>query len=288
MSTTIKWNASESKEVHAVSRPRWGQVRQGFVLAVMGHTWFVALAMPGLFLLGPLGWRLAYLCSLELDDTLALGLLLLGAGTLVGYGLVLVGQWRCLTYAPQGHGAKELQFACLLCTLIAPPCFVVAYYLGGAELYPAIPHDPAALRAAGLLSPAVVFPVAGLVLALVSSLLFSGYARAVGRYLRDPEVSRRVAQYFWFVLFLVGGTAGMVLEMRRSYRLEGLVVMTGAGFVCVAWHALVIRSAARSIARMLAKQRSGVRPALAAQGREQGQVSLQAASYFRSVADNWK
>src|SRR5262249_30306496 len=123
---------------------------------------------------------------------------------------------------------------------------------------------------------------------LVSSLLFSGYARAVGRYLRDPEVSRRVAQYFWFVLFLLGGSVGMVLEMRRSYRLEGLVVMTGAPVVCVGWDALVVPRGGRSIARMLEKQRSGVRPALAAQGREQGQVALQAASYFGSVADNWK
>ena len=66
------------------------------------------------------------------------------------------------------------------------------------------------------------------------------------------------------------------------------MVLTGAWFVCVAWHALVIRGAARSIARMLAKQRSGVRPALAAQGREQGQVALQVASYFGSAANDWR
>jgi hypothetical protein len=287
MSTSIKWNASASKEVSAVARPRWKQLRQGFGLAVTGQVWFLALALPGLLLLGPLGWRVARLCHLEADDTLALSLLLLGGGALVGYGLVLLGQWRCLTYAPQGHSAKELQFACLLCSLMAPPCFVAAYFLGGAELYPALAHDPSALRDVNLLSGAVVLPLAGFLLALTSALLFSGYARAVARYLKDADCPRRVTAYFWFVLFLLAGTAGLLPQARRSSRLDVWVVLVAAWLVCLAWHALLIRGAGRAIARVLAQAKSGLRPAVAVEGRKTGHVALRAAAYFGRSEEDW-
>src|SRR5436305_1221363 len=127
MSTSIKWNTSASKEVAAVARPRWKQVRQGLGLAVMGQFWFLALAL------------------------------------------------------------------------------------------------------------------AGLLLALLSALLFSGYARAVARYFKDPDGARRVAAYFWFVLFLLAGTAGLLPQARRSSRLDVWVVLAAAWLICLAWHALVIR-----------------------------------------------
>jgi hypothetical protein len=278
MNAPIKWNSYNSKEVRTLARPRWRELRQSFLVAQSGFVLLLVVALPGLLLTGSLGDRLGAWLRLETDDQAALSFLLGAVGALLGYGLVLGGQWRCLVFAPQKHGAKELQFAALLCSFTAPACFLVAHYLGGAATYKALAPGPDGLRDLDPLNPGCTLQIIGVALFLVSTLLFTAHARAVARNLNDDRRARSLALYFWFVAFLLGGTAGMFLQARKVSVRDAWTVLALGWVLCVAWHAMALRSMARGIATVLARQLSGTRLSLAAAGREKGQVALQAAS----------
>jgi hypothetical protein len=273
MSTSIKWNACGSREVTTVARPRWRKLRQGLVLAGLGDILVLTFGLQALVLLGPLGVRVVTRLGLEAEDASLLGLTLAGLALLLGYVLALVGRWCCLIYAPQGHGAKDLQFACLLCTLIAPACFVLAHFLGGAETYAVFREDPVALVDIGLLQGGVVLQLTGLLVGLLGVLLFSGFTRAVRHCLRDEKTGR----FFWFVAFLLGGTIGLVLEARRTHIPEIVEALAAAWLLCLLWHALLVRGTARRLAEFLRTHGSRVLPPGPGAPPRSGQVTLRTA-----------
>ncbi len=276
MDTPIKWNASASRQFATVARPRWRQVRQGLILAAVGEALFLGLGLLGLSLLGRLNEPAASLLVVEPEDVDALAWLLVSLGALLGYGLVLVGQFHCLRYAPQGHGAKDLQFACLLCSLLPPACFAVAHYLGGQATYAALGRSFGGLARLDLLATGTLLQFAGVLTGLLSVLLFTGFARAVVRCLDDSDSGRAGGLYFWFVAFLLGGSVGVFLEARRTFRQEALPLLALAWLLCLLWHTHVLHHASRRVARALRKQNSRLLPA----GPVAGQVVLQVASYL--------
>jgi hypothetical protein len=280
MSRVIAWNSSGSREVTSIARPRWREVRQGLVLALVGYFLLLGPGLLGLLLLVAENNPAADWLRLNDEDAEALAQALAGLGGFGGYALVLVGQWRCLLYAPQGHGAKDVQFACLLCTLLVPPIFVAAHFLGGKATFLALGRGPDGVLDLDLMNGGLILQVAGLLVGLTSVLLFSAFARSLARCMRNDGGARRVNLYFWFVAFLAGGTVGGFLQVRY-FRREVLPVLALGWLVCLLWHAWVIRGASRGIGRVLRQQRSGMlaaaRPAAAA---EKGQLTLRAASYL--------
>jgi hypothetical protein len=281
MDTPIKWNASASRQFTTVARPRWGQVRLGLLLAVVGEVLFLGLGLLGLALLRPLNEPAAALFVVEPEDIDALGWLLVSVGALLGCGLVLVGQFHCLRYAPQSHGAKDSQYACLFCSLLAPACFTAAHFLGGKATYAALRRSFGGLASLDLLGTGILLQFAGALMALLSVLLFTSFARAVVRCVCD-EGSRVGGLYFWFVAFLFGGTVGLFLEARRTFRQGLLPLLALAWLLCLVWHTHVLHHASRRIARALRKQKSRVLPT----GPVAGQVVLQVASYLTGGKGN--
>src|SRR5262245_43668366 len=282
MKTPVKWNASGSRQVSAVARPRWREVRQGLVLALLGFGLVLLSALAGLSLVGRRGEAVVPSLGIDPDDAIPFALTVAGAGALVGHGVVLLGQWRCLVYAPQGCGAKELQFACLLSSLDAPACLAGGHFLSGRQVYALLAKGLLGLQPLDLVQGGGVPFVAAALLGLVSLLLFAAFTRAVARHLDDGDSVPCVRAYFWYVAFLLGGTGGLLAEAQRSTRLNVWPVLAGAWLLCVGFQAALLYRAARRISRALARERSGARPALLAQGREPGRASLQAASYFNS------
>ena len=281
MSAPSKRTVFARREVAPVIRPKWQEIRPGLLLAVVGHALLLGLALPGLLLAGPLNGRAASLLRREPSGAGALGLALLGAGALAGYALVLAGQWRCQRYAPPGDRTRELQSACLFCSLTAPPCFVVAYFLGGAETYAALARDPGSLREINLLNRAGLLHVTGLVVGLLSVLFFSGFAGTVARHLGDEERVRSAKAYFWYVAFMLGGTAGMLLEARNAPRLDGWAVLAVGWFVSLPWHALVVLRACRSIASAAESQKAAERPSPSPWSWQQSRANVPVVSPFR-------
>jgi hypothetical protein len=279
MDTPIKWNASSSRQV-TITRPKWAEARQGLLLALAGHVLLFVLGAPGLIFLGPLGESVASRLGLEPKEAPMIGLTLAGLAVLLGWGLVLLGQLRCLIAAPQGNGAKELLFACLLCSLAAPLFPVIGHFLGGAANYPALLRGPAGLPELQFLNGAGLVQLVGALLALTGALLFSGFARAVERYLGDTSRASGIVCFFLFVLFLLGGTAGVFLHARHRVPPAVWSCLAIGWLLCLFWHTVVLHGASRCIARSLRQQRSRVVAATQPETFARGQVVLTVAAYM--------
>jgi hypothetical protein len=283
MSTVIKWNASASRQVPTIARPRWREIRQGLTLAIPGLPLPLALALLGLCLVSTPSGLLAGLLRLPPEDAGVTGWVLVGTG-LLAYAVVLVGQWRCLNFAPQGRGAKEVQFASLLCGLAAPPFFAIAQLLGGSATFVALQGGPAELARLDLLAPGTVLQMAGLAACLGGVLLQSAFARAVCRCLDDVAGSRGVSWYFWFVAFLVGATGGLLMQVGRATP-QGVLAGLGLSWLlCLIWHSLLIHGAAGRIGRFLGGERSRDPAQAPGATPRSGQVALEAAAFL----PHWK
>lgn len=281
MDHQIKWNSSPSRLVTALARPKWKEVRQGLLLAMLGNVLALAAAPAGLSLVLGQGGPLAARLGLPPDEATLLGWVLAVGGAGLGYALVLAGQWRCLLNAPQGFGAKDLLFTCLLCTVVVPACLVGAHFVGGSATYEALGAGPGGLATLDLLGSGPLLQMAGLVLGLGTVLLFSGFARAVSRCINNADSTRSITCYFWFVAFLLGATVGLLAQGKRT-TLNGVVPgLALAWYLWLVWHVLLLHGAVRGIGRVLRGERPGGYVPEAVKAPEPGQVVLQAAAYLK-------
>jgi hypothetical protein len=289
MDAAIKWNASPSRQITTLDHPRWRQLRQGLILALVGQPFALLLGLAGLYLVtasdGPLTSRL----DATPEDVSILGWMLVGGG-LFGYVLQVAGAWRCLFFAPQGHGAKDFQFACLLCVLAAPVCFAAAHYLGGEAVYAALQQGPDRLLRPDMLRAGPLLFLAGVACVLAGILLSSAFAGALSRCLNDVNAARTATAYFWFAAFLLGATVGLILQAGRTRSAGVLPGLGAAWLLCLLLHAMLIHGTARRVGRFLRGERlkAAVKapapfpsPSLSGATRRPGQVVLEAASYLR-------
>jgi hypothetical protein len=266
MDTPIKWNSSSSREMARVARPKWEEVRQGLLLAVAGHFCLLLFGAPAAYLFGPHGVDTVLEMGLSSEDAVDLGWLAVGLAGLLGYGLVVAGQWRCLIYAPQGYGAKELLFAGILCSLTAPVALASAYLLRKA--------DVAVMRGVGML------PLTVALLVVLSALLFTGFAEAVTRSVRETRRARGALWFYWAVGFLVGGTVGVHLIPALYFRDDVRLPLGLCWVICLLWHTLLIYQASRCVSQAMRQSRSGVHAPVRPGEAVKGQVALKAASYL--------
>jgi hypothetical protein len=281
MSAVIKWNTSASRQVTTLARPKWNAIRQGLALALVGQPLALMFGFAGLALASAPGGEFADRLDFTPDDADLIGKALIGGG-LLGCLLFLAGQLRCLGSAPQGHGAKDLLYACLLCTLAVPACFAGAHFLGGDVTFTAIDRVPANLLELSLQGGGPVLQLAGLVLILGSMLLLCAFVRAVLRCLNDAVGVRAVTCYFWFVAFLLGGTAGVAMQARGVVPPGVYVALGLAWLLGLLGQGLLICFASRRIGRFL---RGVLRPAGPPPARPDsmptpGQVILEASAFL--------
>lgn len=278
---TVRWAPSASREVRTTARPKWESIRKGLDLAVYGHAGFAVLLALGGALMATEGGAIALQADVTPDEAVYIGWGLVGLGGALGYALVLASQWRCLVNAQQAHGAKDLLFAALLAWLVWPACFVAAHFCGGAENVAALARGPRGLADVNLLAGGSFLQLAGALIALVSVLLFSGFARAVRRSL--SETDRWAAAFFWCVAFLVGGTAGLLLPGHGVLWKDAWPSLAGGWLLCLLWHTLLLHGAASAVERS-ARRKSGVVPTLAGPHKGSGQIALQNGSFFHRSA----
>jgi hypothetical protein len=245
----LRWNSSGSRVLPAQVAPRWRAVRQGLGLAALGYV-LLLVALLGVVLAGlaPRAERLGRLpAGLEEEDSELFGLLLAGAAGLLGYLLLVVGQWRCLGHAPQGDGAKDWMFASFLCLLVVPVPFAVAHFAGGAANYAILQQGLGEVDGRALLEGAGLLQLAGASLILLSCLLFGQFQRAARRSLAGGAPGRLADGYFFFVFLLLGACAGPAFTSRATSRqvvLEALAVGWGLSWL---WQLAVILGTRRAI-----------------------------------------
>jgi hypothetical protein len=267
MSDSVKWNSSASRALHAPTRSRWAEVECGLKLIVVGYLVLVLLAVPG-----AVCWALSQgsplLPALGPDgrDNAELLAIVLGlGGAMAGYLLCLLGQWRCLVYASQDHGAKELLFVCVLATLVAAPPAVAAPFLDGPWDRHALTRLLSAVEK--LKAPAIgsVLQVVAVVLAFVSMMALSQFAKTVAVRFEDGLLARNVSAFSLYVCLLLGGSAGACFAFQQSTSSAAWFPACAAGLAagwaaCLAWHAMLIVVAWRRVRRAMAKLIAALSP----------------------------
>jgi hypothetical protein len=279
MKTPVRWNASGSALLSRVSRPRWTEVRQGLSLVLGGHLVLLALIAPSLSLVWhrPYQWPpLEIWLGLSVEEVQNIGLIIACVGVALAYLLLLAGQWRCLTHSTQGHGAKELLFAAMLCALIAPLCLLAGHFLGTDDNFAFFVEGLNGRNPLALIREGSLFPLAAALLAVLNVVLFTGFLRAVVRGLGKQELK---VTYFCFVGFLLGGTTGnMVFPELSSHPWVQLLLASGWALGLL-WHVALVIAVRKRLSQALRQRDSQTRkaPSRPPVG-EPGQVALRVLS----------
>jgi hypothetical protein len=250
MDTALKWNSCGSREVRTLARLRSREIRHGLILAMVGDVLLLGPGFFGLLLTGAAGEEVLQVRGLSPGDAALLGPAVALFALVIGYPLGLIGRWWCLLSSPEGNIAKEWQFACLLCFLVTPGCFVLAYFLGGANPVAAF-CSTNSLAKFDFLSSAAFVQLIGLVVGVLSLVLFSRFIRAVIRYLPEDATqegaTQGVGRFFWFIAFVLGATSGLVLEAREPLPATWWALTVG-WVVCLLGHTAQLSSASRRFA----------------------------------------
>jgi hypothetical protein len=262
MSTALRWNASGSRVMPVQLAPKWREVRQGLTLTASGYLVLLLGAVPGLLLVGlarraeRLGWLPA---GLEQEDAELAGVVLAAAAGSLGYLLLLAGQWRCLTYAPQRHGAKEWMLIGILCLLVGAFSLIAAQFLGGSRNYAALWRGPDALDDLKLLEGGGLLQLMGLSLLLLSCLMFGQFLRITCGCLQEGASTAGMDSWFFCVFLLLGGSVGGALLCRgwtRPLVLQGIVLGWALAWL---WHLALLLITRRCIRQTLRRLGAGTR-----------------------------
>jgi hypothetical protein len=254
MSTVVNWNSSGSRTLRVPTQSKWGEVARGLRFVFAGYLILFVLAAPGALLWSAsqgavplLGERLA-----GQEEYEVIGLLMGPAGAVLGCGLILLGQWLCLVYAPQEENAKELVFVCLLAAVVAIPLAVAAPFLGSAWDSRILDRFLDALHQREVPPIGSVLQATALALVFLCLMTFSQFTRIVAvRF--ENRFSARAAEFFFLYLWLLlGGAVGAALALRRLLPPATLVVSLGAVCaVAAVWQTFLIAGALRSVRQAL-------------------------------------
>src|SRR5262245_24212759 len=123
--STAKYFTDPAHSPQALAaEPGWPEVGHALRVVARGYAVLIVAGLWALFvgwLAADEGWRLpgAALRPPYLQIAVIPGLVILGVVVILGFRLILAGQWRCLMYTPQTESTKEWMYACFSCVLIA-------------------------------------------------------------------------------------------------------------------------------------------------------------------------
>jgi hypothetical protein len=226
----------------------------------------------------------ACLSKQDREDALALGVLTLGLTALLSYGLVLVGQWRCLMYAPQRQKAKELMYICLNCVFLALAFNVLGVILDGGQSYAVLQQGWEGLESIDGWTVGNLAQLASAGIGLFASLVFSLFLRNVASCFNDQARVRNVDLNLALVGLLLGGSGGTLLLVHRlTSKAEMLPWLVGGWLLCFAWHLWLVNSVRRGVDDGLRRQaRVAVLPP---PHRAAGSLALHSLSALRRLAN---
>lgn len=233
------------------SETGWRAVSRGLRLVVLGYVVLIGGTALGLALLrlgladGPLVRNAA---GEDRGLLLLLALGALGLTALCSYGLVLVGQWRCLMYSPQAQHAKELMYVCFTCVLLASLLNGFGAYLDDGRTYAALRAGPDELDRLDLWGAGNLLQLGSAALGLFGAWVFSGFLRAVAGCLQDRAQARRVDVSLLLMGLLLGGSVGaLFLVQRLSFRAQSVPWLVGGWLLCFALHLNAVHGVSRCL-----------------------------------------
>ena len=211
----------------------WNNVAQGLTRILMGYVIIVlgALVGVGMITLAVANLKGANKSSLLAFEAICwVGVSVVILTSVVGYGMIIRGQWSCLKNTPDRHGAKWLMFACMTCLLMGPT-LNTAFSYGGVKRMPDFHRGPRHLKMVEFDSATIHLQVASGAVSLASGLLFLGFLRAVARCFGDVRRMARVNLYLLATGLLLGGTVYLAFGARDTFMLPGVLLFLGVGWV---------------------------------------------------------
>ena len=245
--------AADSKAVRLNSDSGWRSIGQGLGVVAFGYAaLLVGGALGALLLYGaasgrPVLGRYALDAAVQ-EDLQLLGVVVLGSGAALGFGAVLLGQWLCLMYAPQGGGAKESIYVCFTCVLAASALTAAGAYLDGDRACAALGDGQGGWRQLDLHRAGLLLLAAGTALGLVGVLVFTLFLRGLAACFRDRARVLGVDLNVWAVGLLLGGSVGATgVAYRLAPEVDLAPWLAGGWLACFAWHVCVVLSVRRCV-----------------------------------------
>jgi hypothetical protein len=255
MSLSDRWNSSPSKEAAAIAVLQWEELRNCLRLVIGGLVSLLGLGAAGIFLLSRYGKPAADLFRLTPEKASLAGWGLIGLGAILAYGLMLLGVWRSVAFAPTGYGVRKFTIAALLAWVGAAVCGKVShFFFDGAASYAAFRNGTDGLARFDVMQLGAMLQVSGVFLLLLSVLLFSASARALALYFGEEKRARWTKVFFWYAAFLIGATVGILLRGREIYQADVLAGLAAGWVGFLVWYALVIHGAGRCLARAIQRR----------------------------------
>jgi hypothetical protein len=258
LSVAVSWGRSRNSVLQLRTRAKWIEVTRGLRAAVAGHGLLLGLAAPGLLL-----WALAVHGGSAWHERLGLagqeeaacnvGLVLAGAGFILGATLIFLGRWLCLVHAPKSSDSRGLMLCCVLATVLGPAALVAAHFLGGARNYVVFRQGLGAFDLWDFLRSNGPLQACGLALTGLGSLLFTRFTRQAATAFDDAPRARGVDWYCRLVFFVVGGFAGAVASPYDT-RSTILLGVAGVWAVGLLWNVALLADARRGILAALAER----------------------------------
>jgi hypothetical protein len=273
MSLALSADYAADSIVSGNTAPRWREVNTGLKVALLGYLASTAGAALALFLLSLAvrDWAGPLRTTGRPGDVPFLLLVGVAAAALVsvaGYGLLLIGQWCCLVYAPAHPGAREMMLGCATCFVLGLVLHMIAPFLGGGQFYEAWQDGLDELKTLDLVQGSGLVHLAGCGLWLVSVMAFTQYLRGVSACFNDAGQARSLDAYLVAVSLLLGASIGLPLCVQRlGSRMDLLGWLAVGWLLCFVWYLLLI---ARVRGCILQGLRAGGEPQEEAEGWEAG------------------
>jgi hypothetical protein len=238
----------------------WSDVSNGMQQVALGWGLLLGgLIMGGaLFWLGTAGYPwVIRLAKGPFDQTAIVltGLGILGLALIIGYGAILIGQWRCLMHAPERQGAKELMLVCITCIIGGSLLTLAAPFLGGVINYQTLHQGFSTEELNGLerwriFQGPKLLALLGISLVLLNGVLFTQFLRTVANCFSNHFAARNADFLTLFVGLLVGGSVGAFFCAHELSFRSNLVLASVAGWgTYAACHVVLICGIRKCIAR---------------------------------------
>jgi hypothetical protein len=241
--STAKYFDTRETPLRFNQKSAWLGLHKGLGLVMWGCAMLVTGGTLGLILLWQAGSQDPLLPWLEpyRSILLLIGVLTLALTGLLSYGLILIGQWRCLMNAPQQPNTREFLHVCLYSILLALILNVMGVCLDGSRTYAALQRGGVDLATFDAGSTGNLLQAGAAGLGLFSSLLFSQFLRNVARCFNARNQMGRVDTNLAFVALLLGGSIGTLFwSYRAAFRPEVLPWLLGGWLACVVWHLVLV------------------------------------------------
>ncbi len=259
MAISSYWHDSTDTIRHARTESNWNEARKGLAMSIVGYACLLGgwAFGAGLFWLLHYSQRRAWVQELvgrDEETVLLMAVASLIMAVLAGYGLLIAGLWRCLTYVPQHQGAKEQVYVCITFFLVGSLLNIASAFLGGWKNYERLFEGVDGFHKLDYTSSGGIMQLTGVVLCLFTFYVFNQFLRTIVCCFDDRPRIRVLDLYLMYMSLLIGGTVTSFFVLRRLPFHDDVFRGLAIGWiVCLVLQTCVIQSIRNGIKHGMGK-----------------------------------